>query len=131
MVTGVLLFIAGRTEDHLVEITLTTIAAYGSLMMAEHFHMSGVLASLTAGLSVGNAGLRRAISEGGRSHVLAFWQYAAFLANSVVFILIGSHEAHQPVSLVRGSVPWPPNHQNRDAYPSPRQRPKCGRPDQG
>ena len=72
--------------------------------MAEHFHMSGVLASLAAGLLVGNAGLRRAISEGGRSHVLAFWEYAAFLANSVVFILIGSHEAHQPVSLVRGSI---------------------------
>jgi monovalent cation:H+ antiporter, CPA1 family len=104
VVAGVLLFVAGRTEDHLVEITLTTIAAYGSFMMAEHFHMSGVLASLAAGLLVGNAGLRRAISEGGRSHVLAFWEYAAFLANSVVFILIGSHEAHQPVSLVRGSI---------------------------
>jgi monovalent cation:H+ antiporter, CPA1 family len=48
--------------------------------------------------------LKRAISEGGRSHVLAFWEYVAFLANSVVFILIGSHEAHQPVSHVRGSV---------------------------
>ena len=74
VVAGVLLFIAGRTEDHLVEITLTTIAAYGSFLMAEHFHMSGVLASLAAGLLVGNAGLKRAISEGGRSHVLAFWE---------------------------------------------------------
>ncbi len=104
VVAGVLLFIAGRTEDHLVEITLTTVAAYGSFLMAEHFHMSGVLASLAAGLLVGNAGLRRAISEGGRRHVLAFWEYAAFLANSVVFILIGSHEAHQPISLVTGSA---------------------------
>ena len=104
VVAGVLLFIAGRTEDHLVEITLTTIAAYGSFLIAEHFHMSGVLASLAAGLLVGNAGLRRAISEGGRSHVLAFWEYAAFLANSVVFILIGSHEAHQPVRLVTAAA---------------------------
>jgi len=104
VVAGVLLFIAGRTEDHLVEITLTTIAAYGSFLTAEHFHMSGVLASLAAGLLVGNAGWMRAISEGGRSHVLAFWEYAAFLANSVVFILIGSHEAHQPISLVTGAA---------------------------
>ena len=104
VVAGVLLCIAGRTEDHLVEITLTTIAAYGSFLMAERFHMSGVLASLAAGLLVGNAGLKRAISEGGRSHVLAFWEYVAFLANSIVFILIGSREAHQPVGLVRGSV---------------------------
>jgi CPA1 family monovalent cation:H+ antiporter len=104
MVTSVLLFIAGRTEDHLVEITLTTVAAYGSFLMAEHFHMSGVLASLTAGLLVGNVGWMRAISESGRSHVLAFWEYVAFLANSVVFILIGSHEAHQPIGLVTGAT---------------------------
>jgi monovalent cation:H+ antiporter, CPA1 family len=90
-----LLLVAGRTVDHLVEITLTTIAAYGSFLLAERFGMSGVLASLTAGLLVGNVGWKGAISESGRGHVLAFWEYAAFLANSVVFILIGSHEAHQ------------------------------------
>lgn len=104
VVAGALLVVAWRTEDHLVEITLTTIAAYGSFLMAEHFHMSGVLASLTAGLLVGNVGWMRAISESGRSHVLAFWEYAAFLANSVVFILIGSHEAHQPIGLVTGAA---------------------------
>lgn len=104
VVAGALLFVAGRTEDHLVEITLTTIAAYGSFLMAEHFHVSGVLASLTAGLLVGNVGWMRAISESGRSHVLAFWEYVAFLANSVVFILIGSHEAHQPIGLVTGAA---------------------------
>jgi CPA1 family monovalent cation:H+ antiporter len=72
--------------------------------MAEHFHMSGVLASLTAGLLVGNVGWMHAISQTGRSHVLAFWDYAAFLANSVVFILIGSHEAHLPINIVTGAA---------------------------
>ncbi len=99
-VTGPLLLLAWRTDDHLVEITLTTIAAYGSFLIAEHFGMSGVLASTTAGLVVGNFGLTRVISEAGRGHVVAFWEYAAFLANSVVFILIGGYEAHQPIGLV-------------------------------
>ena len=54
VVAGASLLIAGRTTDHLVEITLTTVAAYGSFLLAEHFHASGVLASLTAGLMVGN-----------------------------------------------------------------------------
>ncbi|AZO36461.1 MAG: sodium:proton antiporter [Mesorhizobium sp.] len=102
-VAGVLLFIAGRTEDHLVEITLTTIAAYGSFLIAEKFGMSGVLATLTAGLLVGNVGWQGAISTNARSHVLAFWGYAAFLANSIVFILIGGHEAHQPLGLFAGT----------------------------
>jgi CPA1 family monovalent cation:H+ antiporter len=96
---GASLLIAGRTTDHLVEITLTTVAAYGSFLLAEHFQASGVLASLTAGLMVGNVG-KRAICEGGRAHVLAFWEYVAFLANSFVFILIGEHEAHTGNKLI-------------------------------
>lgn len=97
VVAGVLLLAARGTEDHLVEITLTTLAAYGSFLLAEHFGMSGVLASLSAGLVVANVGWMGSISDVGRGHVLAFWDYVAFLANSAVFILIGSHEGQQPI----------------------------------
>lgn len=92
--------LAGRTTDHLVEITLTTIIAWGSFLLAEHVGASGVFATLAAGLMLGNAGWHRAISEEGRPHVEGFWDYAAFLANSCLFLLIGSHEAHQPVGFV-------------------------------
>ncbi len=93
LVAGPLLLIAGRTTDHLVEITLTTLAAFGSFLLAEHFHMSGVLAALTAGLLVGNVGWMGSISDSGRPAVLSFWEYMAFLANSLIFILIGSGQA--------------------------------------
>jgi len=86
---GIVLLIAGRTEDHLVEITLTTIAAYGSFLLAEKLHASGVLASMTAGLVVGNLGWSGIISRTGREHLLDAWDFFAFLANSFVFILIG------------------------------------------
>jgi CPA1 family monovalent cation:H+ antiporter len=88
-VSAVILLLAGRTNDHLVEITLTTLAAYGSFLIAERAHASGVLASLTAGLLIGNLGAKSAISETGRPHVLAAWEFFAFLANSFVFLLIG------------------------------------------
>jgi CPA1 family monovalent cation:H+ antiporter len=99
-VSGVILLVAGRTEDRLVEITLTTIAAYGSFFTAEHFGASGILASLTAGLLVGNVGWLGAISDSGRPHVLNFWEYAAFLANSFVFMIIGVHEGSIPIGIV-------------------------------
>ncbi|MEO8142019.1 MAG: cation:proton antiporter [Sphingomicrobium sp.] len=83
------LLIAGRTEDPLVEISLTMIAAYGSFLLADHFHMSGVLATLAAGIVVGNFGKRGALSKAGRPLLLNVWEFAAFLANSFVFILIG------------------------------------------
>jgi monovalent cation:H+ antiporter, CPA1 family len=96
-VSGIALLIAGRTEDALVEITLTTITAYSSFLIAEHFHTSGVIAALAAGLMVGNVGWMGAISDEGRGHVIAFWTYAAFLANSLVFILIGMNAENQPL----------------------------------
>jgi CPA1 family monovalent cation:H+ antiporter len=83
------LLLAGRTDDHLVEITFTTVAAYGSFLLAEKLHGSGVLATLIAGLVLGNLRAMGAISDVGREAVAAFWEYAAFVANSFIFLLIG------------------------------------------
>ena len=53
---GAAIAVAGRTSDHLVETALTTVAAYGSFLAAEYFHLSGVLATVAAGLLMGNLG---------------------------------------------------------------------------
>jgi len=86
---GLILLLAGRTTDHLVEVTLTMLAAYGSFLIAERLNASGVIAALTAGLMIGNLGARGPVSEAGRPHVLAAWEFFAFVANSFVFLLIG------------------------------------------
>jgi CPA1 family monovalent cation:H+ antiporter len=104
LVSAAMLLIAGRSKDHLVEITLSTIAAYGSFLLAEHFHASGVLASLSAGLLVGNVGMSRGIAQSSHGHLLSFWEYVAFLANSIVFILIGEQEAHHGDQLLSGAA---------------------------
>jgi CPA1 family monovalent cation:H+ antiporter len=93
------LALAGRTEEHLVETAITAVAAWGSFLAAEHFGASGVLATVTAGLLLGNLGVLAekpvvAITAQGREFVLAFWEFAAFLANSFVFLLIGLALAH-------------------------------------
>ena len=95
LTAGVLLLLAGQTEDRLVEITLTTLAAYGSFFLAEGFHSSGVLACLTAGLVVGNIGPLGAISPRGREAVTAFWEYLGFVANSLIFMDIGIYLSRQ------------------------------------
>jgi CPA1 family monovalent cation:H+ antiporter len=90
-----LMFLAGRTPDYLIEMTFTTLAAYGSFFIAEHFHTSGVLAALTAGLVVGNFRSSSAITRAGRQALGPFWEFAAFIANSIIFLLIGAQEAQQ------------------------------------
>jgi CPA1 family monovalent cation:H+ antiporter len=81
--------IIARIDDHLVETTLTTVLAFGSFLVAEDLlHVSGVLAVVTAGIVSGNVG-PQGMSPTTRIVVFNFWEFAAFLANSVVFLLIG------------------------------------------
>ncbi len=89
LVAGAVLGLAGQTDDHLVEITFTTIAAYGSFLLAEYFHFSGVLATLTAGVILGNFGDIGAFSDKGREAVVSFWEFMGFVANSIIFLLMG------------------------------------------
>ncbi len=98
-VAGLVVLLVGVTDDHLVEITFTTVAAFGSFLLAEHFHLSGVLASLMAGLILGNVG-HLAIDRKGRATVEQFWDYAAFVANSLIFLLIGMRLANQDYRFV-------------------------------
>jgi monovalent cation:H+ antiporter, CPA1 family len=98
---GVAILVSKRTSEHLIEAALTTVAAYGSFLTAEYFDVSGVLATVTAGLTIGNLDLLSANEKGylslkGREFVISFWEFAAFLANSVVFLLIGIDVAAMP-----------------------------------
>ncbi len=75
-------------DNALIETTLTSVLAFGSYILAEQFHVSGVLAVVAAGIVSGNLGPRR-MAPTTRILVFNFWEYAAFLANSFVFLLIG------------------------------------------
>ena len=75
-------------DDYLIETTLTTVLAYGSYLAAEQLHFSGVLAVVAAGLVNGNLG-PEGMSPTTRIVLFNFWEYMAFLVNSLVFLLIG------------------------------------------
>lgn len=92
---GVILLLTHTTDDHLVELALSTVVAYGSFLIAEDLHVSGVLSTLTAGILVGNFGLPYAYSDKGRAFIMDFWEFMAFIANSLIFFLIGVRQANQ------------------------------------
>ena len=78
-----------QVDDPMIEISLTTIAAYGSFVAADHLDYSGVIATVAAGILCGNYGARTGMSPSTRVAVETFWEYVAFALNSVVFLLIG------------------------------------------
>ncbi|HVN52898.1 MAG TPA: Na+/H+ antiporter [Anaerolineaceae bacterium] len=77
-----------RIDDYLIETTITTVLAYGAYLVAEQLHFSGVLAVVAAGLINGNLG-PQGMSPTTRIVLYNFWEYTAFLVNSLVFLLIG------------------------------------------
>ena len=82
-------YLTSKVNDHLIEVALTAIAAYGSNVIAMQLHASGVIAVVVCGMMVGNVGAKHGMSPTTREAVFSFWEFAAFMANSFVFILIG------------------------------------------
>ncbi|MFZ0706831.1 MAG: Na+/H+ antiporter [Candidatus Korobacteraceae bacterium] len=78
-----------RVDDPAIEITLTTVLAYGSYLAAQTLHLSGVIATVAAGLTLGNLAARTSMSPRTRIALWSFWEYLSFIVNSLVFLLIG------------------------------------------
>ena len=78
-----------RISDPAIEITLTTVLAYSSYLASQTLHLSGVIGTVAAGLTVGNLGTRSGMSPRTRIALWSFWEYLSFIVNSLVFLLIG------------------------------------------
>lgn len=90
-----------RMDDPVRETTLTLIAAYGLYWIADACHLSAIIAVIVLGLLLGNYGRRVGMSTRTSSDVDTFWRMLAFLANALIFLLIGIQIhpfAHQLVS---------------------------------
>lgn len=76
-------------NDTLIVSTITTITAYGAFLIADEvLHVSPVMSVVSAGLVVGWYKSNRLEPEV-RKYVSEFWEYSAFLANSLIFLLVG------------------------------------------
>ena len=77
-----------RLEDPATEITISLITGYLAFLPADHLHLSGVLAVVTAGLYLGWRAPELA-SASTRLQAFAVWDVATFLLNATLFVLIG------------------------------------------
>ncbi|MFB6103232.1 MAG: Na+/H+ antiporter [Haloplanus sp.] len=78
-------------DEHMTEIVLTAILAYGSFLVAEHYlGVSGVIATVVAGLFIGNRGAEYAMSPRTKISIFNTWETAAFIVNTFIFVAIGT-----------------------------------------
>ena len=76
-------------EDRVAETILAVAVVYGSYALATGIGASGLIAVAVAGLYFGNFTMRSAMEPASREAVTTFWQIAAFLGNSIAFLIIG------------------------------------------
>jgi monovalent cation:H+ antiporter, CPA1 family len=90
LVLGFLAFVLLRGVDsYPVEIIITLALATAGYGLAERLHVSAPLTVVVAGLVVGNHGVRHAMSERTREHLLSFWDLVDEVLNLVLFGLVG------------------------------------------
>jgi len=76
-------------NDAMVEITVIVAAAYLTFYITEGFlHVSGVLGLVALGLVMASVGRTR-ISPEVEHFLHEFWELAAFIANTLIFIIVG------------------------------------------
>jgi CPA1 family monovalent cation:H+ antiporter len=82
-------WLAGRTEDHLIELTLTLLAAYGTYVVAAAVHQSGIIAVVVAGITIGSYRHETLFTARARDAIDTVWEFLAFVLTGVAFLLIG------------------------------------------
>jgi CPA1 family monovalent cation:H+ antiporter len=75
-------------HDDLIDMVLLLVAPYMAYLTAERMHVSGILATVVAGIWLG-ARSSELLSASARLTGTAFWRTLVFLLNGVVFMLIG------------------------------------------
>ena len=73
--------VIGLVDDHLIELTISVVLAYGSYIVADQLHLSGVIATVTAAVVLGNLGPGRTMSATGEDAIDIVWEFVAYLAH--------------------------------------------------
>lgn len=82
---GVLLLRLVREAE--LEILITLVVAYGSYLVADIVHASGVVAVVVAGVIVARYGTSSGRLQGTQLH--GFWRLLAFVLNAMLFLIVG------------------------------------------
>jgi CPA1 family monovalent cation:H+ antiporter len=99
-------------EDTSAQILISLLMPFGAYLLAEHFHCSGILAAVAAGVTMGlteQSGLALGVT---RVHRAAVWDTVQFAANGVIFVLLGEQlpgivaGAARTVLLTGHHEPW-------------------------
>jgi monovalent cation:H+ antiporter, CPA1 family len=77
------------TNERTIQLAITIVAAYGTYQLADVVGLSGILATVIAGIALGSRMRRTAGSGGLVREIDDLWEVVAFVLTSLVFLFIG------------------------------------------
>jgi CPA1 family monovalent cation:H+ antiporter len=98
--------LASIVDDHLVELTLTVVVAYGTYLIANGLGQSGVIATVVAGIILGSDAAQAGVSERTRAAIDTVWEYLAFVLTAFAFLLIGLSIVIADLVAAADSIVW-------------------------
>ncbi len=87
VVARVIRWLQRQLDDPPVQITISLLTPFAAYLLAEHAHVSGVLATVSAGIYLGWHST--ALPARTRLQAVAFWEMIVFLLNGFIFVVIG------------------------------------------
>lgn len=81
--------VVARVDDHLIELTISLLVAYGTYLVADRLGQSGIIATVVAGVTLGTYGRRIGMSQRTVEALDTVWEFVAFLLTALVFLLVG------------------------------------------
>ncbi|PGZ92471.1 MULTISPECIES: sodium:proton antiporter [unclassified Bacillus (in: firmicutes)] len=82
-------YLISLVDDYPLETMVSFLLFYGSYLIAEIFHGSGVIAVVIGGIVFGNYGKKIGMNENTKNYMYSFWDIISFISNTILFLLIG------------------------------------------
>jgi CPA1 family monovalent cation:H+ antiporter len=94
------------TDEHLVELTISVVLAYGSYLLADWLHVSGIIATVLAGATLGSYGRTHGLSREALARIDDLWEFIAYLLTALIFLLLGAAISLDAVAAAIVPILW-------------------------
>jgi monovalent cation:H+ antiporter, CPA1 family len=93
-------------DDHVIELTLSLAAAYGTYVLVDALQQSGIIATVAAGVVIGTYGRSVGLSKPALEALDVVWELVAFVLTAFAFLLVGLAISFGDLLAAAPSILW-------------------------
>ena len=91
-------------EDVAIELAISLAAAYGTYILVDGLHQSGIIATVVAGVVIGTRGRASGLSAAALESLDTVWEFIAFVLTAFAFLLVGLAISPDELAAAAGAI---------------------------